>query len=110
MPNSYYMLQLWKKGHSYSFHCKPLPGSKVVDLVGQRRAALCRPNQLYFTTDDTILVNIKSERPLVFNSHGTLIDYKNFDMSKPIKVLQESTQSDTYNKFLILKDSEQKRI
>ena len=80
----------------------------MVDLVGQRRA-LC-PTQIYFATDDTFLVNIANERPLVFHSDGTVVDMScsDLDMSQPLKVMRESAPSNDYNKFIVLKDSEQK--
>ena len=34
-----YILQVWRRNdNSYHFKCKPLPGSNVIDLVGQKRA------------------------------------------------------------------------
>lgn len=79
MPQSYYVMQLWKIGREFFFRTRPLPGTKVVDLIGQRRAIY--PFRIYFATDETILVILANERPLVFSSDAKIVDIKKFDMS-----------------------------
>ena len=53
------------------------------------------------------MVCLDYERPLVFSKDAMIVDIKDFDMHKPIKVIKESTQSQSYNKFMIVKDNDQ---
>ena len=68
ITNTLYQLQLYRKGDSYLFRCKPLPGSKIIDLVGQIRTSYNM--QMYFITDDKVMVNFVNYRPIFMDTFG----------------------------------------
>ena len=69
LPGTLYALQLWRQSDGPSiFRCKPLPGSNLVDLLGQTRTT--ERTQMYFATDTKVLVRREGDRLLVFNEEG----------------------------------------
>ena len=94
------MIQQWKRLDSYYFCVKPLPGNKIVDLMGQVRQK--ESSGMYFASDQTILVNFQNERPLVLDIHGFVIEQLDFKLDRPFKVFTKAKISQTLNRFFLL--------
>ena len=88
-------------GEYYFFRPKPMPGSAIIDVLGQMRThADC---QLYLSGEDQqIMFHIEDQRLLTFDNEG-YVKEKNLGLYKePIKILKESPVFDD-NKFLVIR-------
>ena len=71
LPGTLYSLQLWQlKDKSYKFHCKPLAGVNFVDLLGQTKT---KGTDMYFATDDDVLVNTPDGYIWIFDKNGYIV-------------------------------------
>jgi hypothetical protein len=82
-------MQVWNAQEYYFFRVKPLPGSAIIDLLGQRRTGQdCR---MHFVNEEHVMINIQNQRSLTFDKEGSVIS-KKFEMYKsPLNILRESS-------------------
>jgi hypothetical protein len=75
---------VWRAHEFYFFRVKPLPGTNIIDILGQQRTN--RESRMHFASEDQIMVNVKNERILTFDQKGYIIN-KEFSMyDAPIKI------------------------
>ena len=100
IPGTLLCLQVWKADEYYFFRPKPMPGTAIIDVLGQMRThADC---QLYLSAEEQrIMFNIEDQRLLTFDNEGYVVE-KNLSLYKePIKILKESPVFNE-NKFLVI--------
>ena len=65
------VLQVWKADELYYFRVKPLPGTSIIDLIGQMRTdSDCL---MYFANNNHVMLSIAGEMILTFDKDGYII-------------------------------------
>ena len=65
---------------------------------------------MHFVSNESIMVNFGGNSPLIFRKDGYIIDQKQIEHRKQIKVVAESSISSLFNKFFLVKDVETKYL
>lgn len=107
IPGTLLILQVWKADEYYFFRVKPLPGTCIIDLLGQMRTG--HDCEMFFTDNQHVMVNITDNRILVFDAEAYLV-HKNCPLySAAPQIVLESPMFRRY-KYFVLQDRDDGRI
>ena len=85
-------LQVLKSNEYYFFRVKPLPGTSIVDCLGQMRTCFNQDDvQMFFASNEHVMYSLSGQRMLTFDREAYLVEKDDSELyDEPLEFLCES--------------------